>query len=179
MASLSENRQVNARSINNAECRTKLFLIIILIDVIALVIFSIYYPSYSNSKEQKICNTANCVAEASVILSLMNQSVDPCNDFYGYVCGFSKKYMIDIPGISRINTHRLMILSFKREIYSLLQDSAFINELQSSSIQKMHTFFWSCMNILPSLNRIQIINNLITSLGGWTILKLPTFDSSI
>lgn len=149
---------------------------IILIYVIALIIFSIY--SSPNSKAQKICNTANCVAEASVFLSTMNQSVDPCNDFYGYVCGFSKKYMIDIPGIPNLSTSELMMLSFKRQIYSLLRESSLIKKLQTSSIQKMHTFFWSCMNTLLSQNRIDIINNLVTSLGGWTILELPTFKPS-
>lgn len=34
-----------------------------------------------------LCLSASCIQLASLVLSGMNQSVDPCTDFYNFSCG--------------------------------------------------------------------------------------------
>ena len=41
----------------------------------------------SNSSNSSLCLTASCVELASLVLSGMDQSVDPCADFYNFSCG--------------------------------------------------------------------------------------------
>lgn len=38
-------------------------------------------------KETSICNTPGCVEAAANVLTFMDPSVDPCNDFYDFACG--------------------------------------------------------------------------------------------
>lgn len=37
--------------------------------------------------QAEICQSTECVETSYKILSAMNQSVDPCEDFYNYACG--------------------------------------------------------------------------------------------
>ena len=41
-------------------------------------------PSPTNST---VCTTESCIQLAALVLSNMNQSVDPCEDFYNFSCG--------------------------------------------------------------------------------------------
>lgn len=41
----------------------------------------------TNTTDDDVCTTPSCVKLAASILSNMNQSVDPCKDFYNFTCG--------------------------------------------------------------------------------------------
>ncbi len=41
----------------------------------------------TNITDDNLCTTPSCVKLAASILSNMNQSVDPCTDFYNFSCG--------------------------------------------------------------------------------------------
>jgi len=53
---------------------------------------------------QSVCMTRQCVTAASTLLQALDDSVDPCNDFYQYACGGWIKANTIPPGESRWDT---------------------------------------------------------------------------
>ncbi|KAH6933184.1 hypothetical protein HPB50_012986 [Hyalomma asiaticum] len=43
------------------------------------------------AKHVRVCETDDCYLAADTFKTTGNHSVDPCDDFYAYVCGSSKK----------------------------------------------------------------------------------------
>lgn len=51
-----------------------------------------------------VCTTKTCVTAASSILNSMDESIDPCHDFYQYACGGWMRSNPIPPGESRWDT---------------------------------------------------------------------------
>ena len=44
-------------------------------------------PSPTPSPSPTVCTTESCVKLAGLVLQNLNQTVDPCDDFYNFTCG--------------------------------------------------------------------------------------------
>uniref|UniRef100_A0A8D8A0M2 Neprilysin n=3 Tax=Culex pipiens TaxID=7175 RepID=A0A8D8A0M2_CULPI len=66
-------------------CR-RFFMCILLLAVVFLtsIIYGIYY--FANTLPD-VCHSKECLRSAATLKQNMNLQVDPCEDFYGYVCG--------------------------------------------------------------------------------------------
>ncbi|XP_070389262.1 neprilysin-like isoform X2 [Dermacentor albipictus] len=77
--------RVEKRSVLKVMLYSAVFLCLVVIAAFVLVLAH-KVPAYAARKEH-VCSTGGCLEHARSLLSTLNASVDPCHDFYMYVCG--------------------------------------------------------------------------------------------
>ncbi|XP_062597685.1 endothelin-converting enzyme homolog isoform X1 [Saccostrea cucullata] len=118
------------------------FIIVLLIVTLALIIA--LAQRKSGPDPRFVCETKECILAAGSILKSMDQSVNPCTDFYKYACGGWERDTPIPPGYSMWD--RIQELS-----YINLHHLKGILEKQGSSVKydsgkKTKQFYKSCMS---------------------------------
>lgn len=96
------------------------------------------------SNYEDLCLTAGCVHSASNTLEMMDNSVDPCDDFYSYACG---KFVQDtiIPGDkTSVNTFSTISDKLQEQLRSLVNDP--INPDEPKPFKLAKELYNACMN---------------------------------
>ncbi|XP_066596339.1 neprilysin-11-like isoform X2 [Prorops nasuta] len=119
-----------------------------------------------------ICKEEKCLEIANELTKAMNISIDPCDDFYGYVCGNWNKYhpvsdndlyrYLDMPSILNTNMDKQKI-----DILTNTPGSA-----SSKALKTARKLFSSCMDV-DSLDQNEA-SNLLTKLktyGDWLLVN--------
>ncbi|XP_070396747.1 neprilysin-2-like [Dermacentor albipictus] len=77
--------RVEKCSVSKLTLYSAVFLCLVVIAAFVLVLAR-KVPAYAARKEH-VCSTGGCLEHARRLLSTLNASVDPCQDFHAYVCG--------------------------------------------------------------------------------------------
>ncbi|RUS83741.1 hypothetical protein EGW08_008492, partial [Elysia chlorotica] len=109
---------------------------------------------------KKFCMTPECVNIASTMLTAMDRSVDPCEDFYTYACGGWVKNNPIPPGHSRWGTFDLMTQKNMLVMKNALDKPD--GEFKSTAELKSKHYYLSCMDE----------DKLIEKAGGQPLLDL-------
>jgi len=128
---------------------------------------------HNNFKEypQKpsICLTPGCIHTASKVLQAMDQSVDPCDDFYQFACGsFVKK--TNIPDDkSAVTAFSVISDSLQEQLRTMIEEPVQENEPKPFKLTKK--LYKACMN-KAAIERegLTTIKDIIKDLGGWPVL---------
>lgn len=97
-------------------------------------------------KQQKdnICYTPGCIHSASKVLSSIDFSVEPCDDFYHFACGnFVKETNIPDEKVS-VNTFSIIGDLLQEQLRSLVSEEPRQDEAKPFRLAK--DFFKACMN---------------------------------
>uniref|UniRef100_H2ZFD6 Endothelin-converting enzyme 1 n=1 Tax=Ciona savignyi TaxID=51511 RepID=H2ZFD6_CIOSA len=140
------------------------------------------------------CMTRDCVDIASSIARSLDESVDPCQDFYEFACGGWESRNLLPSGESRWSGFNALQQSNQAIIKIMLEKN--ISSSHSEAEKKAKLFYESCIN-LDAINKqgaeplLQMINNVsrwvksykelivihsyishigIISVGGWPVL---------
>lgn len=123
-----------------------------------------------------VCLTRCCNETSAYISSLLDESVDPCDDIYQFACGtFLKK---DLPDdkteLSNFDTVQQNVYN---QLHSVL--SAQIRANDSKAIALAKTYFESCVNKeVAEKQGIQPLLEKIEKFGGWPVVKGDAWDSA-
>eukprot|EP01084_Bolivina_argentea_P276816 472408_1 len=194
--------QKSTGNATNKKCDTKMLcysLIVTLIALVGLLSFTIYYVIHSESStgsDDDICYTPQCIKASHDILSYFDESIDPCYDFWGYVCGgFQSMHSSQIAefGEHQYGTEEYMQKIQENKFLEAIFSDKFANE---SSAQKLKIFYDSCyisnveqeqfdLNVIlneyiSNINFIEDINNMNNlNTINWTENEINGFQNSI
>lgn len=123
---------------------------------------------FSQKSLHNTCLSAQCVQTASYLLSAMDQSADPCVDFFQFACGtWNRKHIIP-EDRSSISTFEVLADQLQIILKGILEERP--DQLDNQSTLKAKHFYLSCMN----MTQIEIVNDhplreVIDKLGGWPV----------
>ncbi|XP_022090144.1 membrane metallo-endopeptidase-like 1 [Acanthaster planci] len=120
-------------------------------------------------KETPICSTKQCYDSAYVYLSSLDQSKNPCDNFFEYACGgWTERYTVP----EDRNTYSVFALltdDLARKLKVLFEQSPTVGEPDSYHI--VRNDYKSCQD-MDTINELgaKPLTDLLTSLGGWPVL---------
>jgi len=118
-----------------------------------------------NLDESKLCLSESCVMAAGTILTSMDRSVDPCDDFYKFACGGWAQRS------QSLNMDRFQAIDKRNQniIRSILEGPPPQNI--SEAEEKTRTFYRSCIKEREPIVTDDLINlqAVLEFAGGWNV----------
>lgn len=120
--------------------------------------------------DTNICTSTICESESIELLSYMDQTIDPCENFYDFVCG---KYLRE-KVLPEDKSNDLSIFNLgdkvREEIRDVLSEESKPNELRAFKLAK--DFQKICMDEeTQNAAGIQPMLKLLEKYGGWPVIK--------
>ncbi|GFS57721.1 endothelin-converting enzyme homolog [Trichonephila clavipes] len=142
----NRQQETSNRKLNFCQRRTKMEKILLAIAVIMLAtaLSVIAISQFHHVQDKEFCSTPACLRAAANILNSMDQSVDPCEDFYQYACGGWIKSNPLPAGKSNWNIFKKLAETNNLILKEVLEDENFV--LKSAAEAKARTYYRSCMN---------------------------------
>ncbi|PIC47746.1 hypothetical protein B9Z55_006986 [Caenorhabditis nigoni] len=178
-----DEEDVTIRSGKSSSVYTRIWAFIAIVFIILFLLVlgaAIYfYINYKDSSD--VCLSPGCIKTASVILSSMNASIDPCDDFYEFACGqWIKGHPIpdDAPSVSNFEN---LGQDLEFALKELLEEDEEPYDYDVSAVGKAKYFYNLCLNESEILdNWRRTFDEVVKSFGGWPSLGHPLSpDASI
>nr|XP_014279943.2 endothelin-converting enzyme homolog [Halyomorpha halys] len=148
-------------------------LLVVFILALALTATGRHYPSQSIFPpiipEKQVCLTETCVKTAANLISSIDRSVDPCEDFYNFACGNWIKENPIPDGKSMWGTFVKLDQQNQLVVKNALEKP--FNELKSKSEKKAKLYYMSCMDANETIEALgaRPMLDLLKEVGGWSI----------
>lgn len=166
---------------------TALAVIIILLFIICVIFIVLFAMKKTKTQEekgheesvQKTCASKECLFAAVDMLKQLNQTVDPCEDFYEYACGGWETENALEPGETHVTGFALV----KGKSYQVLREAlanAEKNYSTNEAVMKTVKFYNVCID-KPSVEARGDgpLKKLIVEMGGWHVTGNMTPLSSM
>lgn len=163
---------------------TVLFVVVGLSISLAAVIYGYQSGIFSQgeaftscSGAQNVCRTKGCVMASASLIESMDETVDPCQDFFKFACGgFLKKKIIpdDKTTISRFNE---ISDELQEKLRGLVEAEETPNEPSFSKMVK--NLYKSCMDTESIAKKgLAPLKDILRQMGGWPVLEGAAWDPS-
>lgn len=124
-----------------------------------------------HSREEGPCLEESCIHAASSILHSIDQSIDPCDNFYAYSCNSWIKNNPIPDGKSMWGTFGKLEQQNQLVIKNVLERQ--IDEFKSKAEVKAKLYYQSCLDeneVMETLGAKPMLQ-LLDKIGGWNITK--------
>ena len=126
-----------------------LVLVLILLLIICLVFICLYMHASHEMKKMKkhtnkYCNTASCIEAAAFIKSAMEESINPCDDFYLYSCGGWLQNNPIPDGKSSWTVDSILGDNILHTLKRIVENSTIAKRTKSNAVRNVYKFYDSC-----------------------------------
>lgn len=128
------------------------------------------------TQSTNVCQTPGCVHAASEMLKLLDESVDPCDDFYNFACGkFIQNTKIPSEA-ANIDSFSIVNEKLKKQIFNIITEESKDGEPRPFTLAR--SYYQSCMNKTIIEERgLTPLKELIASFGGWPVVLGDEWDA--
>ncbi|KAG8184801.1 hypothetical protein JTE90_001499 [Oedothorax gibbosus] len=140
--------------------------------ILGLLCCALFYLIFRQTGHSSlnICLTEECVKTAASLLNAMDQTSDPCDNFFQYACGTWNKLHMIPQDRSSISTFEVMADDLQVILKGLLEEPA--NNHDNSATIKAKTFYKSCISTVQ-IEAIgdKPLRDVVHELGGWPVAE--------
>ncbi|KAK8787379.1 hypothetical protein V5799_022845 [Amblyomma americanum] len=128
-------------------------------------------------EDAKLCLSPGCVQAASALLQNMNQSVDPCENFYEFACGgWVQRHLIP-EDKSSLSQFSLIQDQLDAKLRTLVEEP--VRPAEPGFVHKMKHMYQSCLNTtLIDATAEAPLKRVLTAIGGWPVVEGASWNAS-
>lgn len=121
-------------------------------------------------KPDEICLRKGCLISSSMLIDFINETVNPCEDFYQFACGHFLKEATFPEFASSATAASAIRTKILNQIRNFLEEDNYPDEPRMSKLPKR--FYKSCMNtsMIEEENK-NTLETMLESFGGWPVLN--------
>lgn len=131
-----------------------------------------YHPDTSN-----ICLTQGCVKAAALLINNMDQTVDPCHDFYKFSCGGWVEKQVIPEDKTSLSVFSLLQDELNQKLRVMIEKP--LNDSAPDFIVRLKRMYESCMNLTEiEKEGAEPLKRVLKEVGGWPVIDGPSWDGS-
>lgn len=124
-----------------------------------------------------VCLTTGCVEASSSISKLMDQTINPCVDFYSFACGHFVNETIIPDEKSSVDTFSIILDKVQEQLRTLVDVP--VNDSEIYPFKLVKKLYKSCMNINIIQDRgIKPLVDILQTIGGWPVVQGHSWNES-
>jgi hypothetical protein len=130
----------------------------------------------STEQPAVVCLTKTCIDTASKLLSQIDESIDPCQNFYEFSCGNFLKEAVIPDDKAAINSFNNIEDEVRVQLRKIVEESETPTEIKP--FKNVKNLYKSCMDTSGIDSRgIQPLKDLLKDLGGFPLIDEAAWDT--
>lgn len=160
--------------------------LVLIVFVAATITLAVLFANEKNKNDSSsdkipdsICATPYCIKAADYLLESIDESVEPCEDFYQFSCGTWLENIRIPDDANSVNTFRILDKQLDDNMIDLLASTS--NEsIELQSVANARHLYSSCTNEtnIDAEGVERILSLIDTEFGGWPILQGESWNES-